>query len=156
MNLLLKRIYKGSAYTIGKLYIDGKYFCDTLEDVDRGLTNSMPLSVIQAKKILGQTAIPVGKYKLNLAVKSPRYSQIEYYKQLCAGYVPRLEEVKGYSGVLIHCGNTAKDTDGCILVGRNKKKGMVLESRATFEKLYTLLTHQIMSDELEPIYITIE
>lgn len=156
MNLFLKRIYKGSAYTIGKLYIDGKYFCDTLEDVDRGLTNSMPLSVIRSKKISGQTAIPIGKYQVTLAVKSPKYSKIDYYKQLCAGYVPRLEEVKGYSGVLIHCGNTVQDTDGCILVGRNKKKGMVLDSRATFEKLYTALTHQIMADEREPIYITIE
>lgn len=156
MNLLLKRAYKGSSYTIGKLYIDGKYFCDTLEDVDRGLTSFMPLVLISSKKIPGKTAIPTGKYKVNLDVKSPKYSKIEYYSRLCGGYVPRIEDVKGYSGVLIHCGNTAEDTDGCILVGKNKKKGMVLESKATFEKLYAILTKQTKSSELEQIDIIIE
>lgn len=156
MNLLLKRTYKGPSYTIGKLYIEGKYFCDTLEDVDRGLASSMPLSIIQSKKIPGKTAIPTGKYKVNLAVKSPKYSKIKYYDQLCGGYVPRIEEVKGYSGILIHCGNTADDTEGCILVGKNKQKGMVLDSKATFERLYTALTRQLMPAEQEQIYIIIE
>ena len=150
MELLLKRIARRETYTIGKLYIDGEYFCDTLEDTDRGLRQDMSLPVIRAKKRAGVTAIPTGRYKVTLKVQSPRFSKKEMY-QFCKGYLPRLVNVLGFEGVLIHVGNTAKDTEGCILVGKNTKVGKVLESRVTFVNLYERL--KAATDD---IYIKIE
>ena len=118
MNIIIKRIFKGPDYTIGKLYIDGKYFCDTLEDTVRA----------PGVKIPGKTAIPAGKYKIKLA-ESLRFKKL----------MPRLENVPGFTGVLIHAGSTAEDTGGCILVGRNRVKGKVLDSRETFAKFLRLL-----------------
>lgn len=153
MKLLLKRIAKRADYTIGHLSINGKYFCDTLEDTDRGLMQSLPTSVNVAKKKKGATAIPTGTYRVTLAVKSPRFSQVAQYK-FCNGYLPRLVNVPAYDGVLIHIGNTAKDTEGCILVGRNTIKGMVTNSRDTFLALYAEL--QQAASLNEDIFITIE
>lgn len=118
MNIIIKRIFKGPDYTIGRLSIDGKYFCDTLEDTVR------PAGV----KIPGRTAIPAGKYKIKLT-ESLRFKKL----------MPRLENVPGFTGVLIHAGSTAEDTRGCILVGKNRVKGKVLDSRETFARLFKLL-----------------
>jgi hypothetical protein len=74
MEILIKRIAKKETYTIGRLYINGKYYCDTIEDKDRGLTQSMSSKEIADKKIKHKTAIPTGKYELTLKVKSPKYS----------------------------------------------------------------------------------
>lgn len=139
MDIVIKRIAKKSDYTIGKLYIDGVYFCDTIEDTDRDLTQDMPISEISRKKIAGKTAIPLGTYNLDMNTISPRFSKISFYKNLCNGRVPRLLNVPGFAGVLIHVGNTAKDSEGCILVGKNKVVGQVVESRDTFKKLYDKL-----------------
>ena len=148
MKLYLNRHYKGDAYTIGKLYIDGEYFCDTCEDVDRGLTQKTPLNEIKEKKIKHQTAIPTGTYKITLKVQSPKYSQRSQYA-FCKGYLPRLIDVPGYEGILIHIGNKAGDSSGCILVGENKVKGQVINSTATFKKLYEKLKEA--TDEIEII-----
>lgn len=150
MELTLKRIARRETYTIGRLFIDGKYFCDTLEDKDRGLSQSLPISVNKAKKRAGITAIPTGRYRVTLAVQSPKYRNRKQY-EFCKGYVPRLINVPAYEGVLIHIGNTPADTEGCILVGRNKKVGMVLESTATFHELYDILKRATGN-----IYITIQ
>ena len=135
LNIRIDRIAKKSTYTIGKLYLNGVYFCDTLEDTDRGLTQGMPLQKIKDLKIKGATAIPKGKYKVTMNVVSPRFSKRATY-QFCQGKLPRLINVDGYEGVLIHIGNTAKDTEGCILVGQNKVVGQVINSTVTFQKLY--------------------
>ena len=137
MDLLLKRIARRAEYTIGHLYIDGEYFCDTIEDCDRGLSQELPASVNQSKK-KGITAIPIGRYRVTLDVKSPRFSTKSAY-QFCKGYLPRLVNVPAFDGVLIHIGNTAKDSEGCILVGENKQVGKVLNSTATFRRLYERL-----------------
>lgn len=105
MNIQLKRRYLGEVYTIGSLSIDGQYFCDTLEDVVRQV------------KVYGETAIPYGRYNIILNV-SPHFGRI----------LPRLIDVPQFDGVLIHRGNTAEDTAGCILVGENKVKGKVVNS----------------------------
>ena len=149
MELRLKRIAKRDTYTIGQLYVNGSYFCDTLEDTDRGLRQDMAVPVLRAKKRKGITAIPTGRYMVTLKVKSPKYSLRKQY-DFCGGYVPRLVNVPAYEGVLIHIGNYPKDTEGCILVGKNTKVGAVLESAATFRKLYAIL-----KEVKEPIYITI-
>lgn len=135
LNIRIDRIAKKSTYTIGKLYLNGVYFCDTLEDTDRGLYQGMPLQKIKDLKIKGATAIPKGKYKVTMNVVSPKFSKRATY-QFCQGKLPRLINVDGYEGVLIHIGNTAKDTEGCILVGQNKVVGQVINSTVTFKKLY--------------------
>lgn len=136
MEITLKRIARKSTYTIGQLWINGQKVCDTLEDTDRGLSQNMPLATLRQKKIAGKTAIPTGTYTLSLNTISPRFGQQTFYKQVCGGWLPRLLDVPAFEGVLIHCGNTADDTDGCILVGRNLQVGKVLNSKDTFRSLY--------------------
>ena len=131
MRIELVRIAFKDTYTIGKLYVDDTYFCDVLEDVDRGLDSSMSESEILEKKVKGQTAIPTGHYVINITY-SPKYKRM----------MPLLLDVKGFSGIRIHSGNTAKDTEGCLIVGKNKKVGMVLESRDTYQRLFKMMQGQ--------------
>lgn len=136
MKILLERIFTCEDYTIGHLYIDGKYVCDTIEDCDRGLTQYMSEKEIAEKKVYGKTAIPSGKYSITMNVKSPKYSNSKYkWAAKYDGYLPRLENVPGFEGVLMHVGNTANDSLGCILVGENKVKGQVINSTTTFHNL---------------------
>lgn len=107
MLITVKRTFKGPEYTIGKLYIDGAYFCDTLEDTVRTGT-----------KITGKTAIPAGKYKVK-KTWSTRFKKT----------LPEVLNVPNFTGVRIHSGNTAKDTEGCLLLGLNKVKGSVINSQ---------------------------
>lgn len=130
MRLTLDRFYKGGNYTIGRLYIDGVYFCDTLEDTVRNLP--------EEEKIYSQTAIPAGTYRITLNIVSPKYSKRKSY-DWCGGRLPRLLNVPFFDGILIHAGNTANDSAGCILVGENKEKGKVLNSMATLKRLYSKL-----------------
>lgn len=138
MILTLRRIARKPGYTIGKLYIDGEYFCDTLEDTDRGLRQGQSIDALRCMKIKGSTAIPIGRYKITLNVVSPRFGSRAQYKRI-GGRLPRLLDVPAFEGVLIHIGNTAKDTEGCILVGENKVIGQVVNSTATFNRLYDRL-----------------
>lgn len=153
MEIKVKRKWKKEAYTIGKMYIDGEYVCDTLEDKDRGLTSNMSVAQICGVKVHGETAIPTGRYLVDMKTVSPRFGSRAQY-QFCKGRLPRLCNTPGYQGVLIHCGNTAMDTDGCILVGENKAVGQVLNSTATFRRLYPIL--KAADERGEQIYITIE
>lgn len=137
MELLLERKFKGDAYTIGRLSINGKFVCDTLEDVDRDVNHNGVFDNGEVK-IKAQTAIPYGTYKITLDVVSPKYSTRSQYKGIGAK-LPRLLNVPSFEGILIHIGNYPKDTEGCILVGENKVKGQLVNSTATFNKLYTLL-----------------
>lgn len=129
MRILLQRHALKAGYTIGRMEINGRYFCDTLEDTDRGLRGSMTEDEIAALKVKGATAIPTGTYRIDMQTRSPRFGRV----------LPRLVSVKGYTGVLIHSGNTADDTEGCILVGENRERGKVLNSRATLEHLLVFL-----------------
>lgn len=131
MNLTVKRIAKKDTYTIGKLYIDGEYFCDTLEDKDRRLKQSDDLAYITKHKVYGETAIPTGTYNVSLT-----------YSQKFKKILPLIENVKGFSGIRIHSGNTAEDSLGCVLVGKNSVVGKVTNSRNTFNALYEKLQNQ--------------
>lgn len=153
MEIKVKRKWKKEAYTIGKMYIDGEYICDTLEDKDRGLTSNMSVAQICGVKIKGETAIPTGRYLVDMKTVSPRFGGRSQY-QFCKGRLPRLCNTPGYQGVLIHIGNKAQDTDGCILVGENKAVGQVLNSTATFRKVYAKL--KAADERREQIWITIE
>lgn len=151
MRLEVRRLYKKNNYTIGNLYINGEYFCDTLEDMDRGLTQDMTLSEINRIKVPGETAIPKGKYKITLDIVSNRFKDYPQYKDI-KGRLPRLLNVPGFEGILIHAGNTSLDTSGCLLVGKNKEKGKILDSRDTFTSLY----HRLMWADNKSEEITIE
>lgn len=124
MNIRIKRIAKKNDYTIGQMYIDGEYYCDTLEDKDRGLKQTDTADEISKKKVYGKTAIPTGAYNVELTY-SPKFKRI----------LPLIDNVRGFSGIRIHNGNTAADTEGCILVGRNTIVGMVTHSVETLNKL---------------------
>ena len=139
MELVVDRKWKKQSYTISNLTIDGKWFCNVLEDKDRNLDSSMSIAKIRELKRPSITAIPRGTYEITLDVISSKYSTNSFYKQVCNGKVPRLLNVKGFEGILIHAGNTDKDSEGCLLVGVNKVKGQVINSRETFKELYKLL-----------------
>jgi hypothetical protein len=131
MEILVKRLYKTSAYTIGKMYIDGQYLCDTVEDCDRGLKQSMTSQQIAVKKVYGKTAIPAGRYKVTLTF-SNKFKRV----------LPLVNDVIGFLGIRIHAGNTADDSLGCIIVGENKIKGGVVNSKVTLERLMAKLIGQ--------------
>lgn len=153
MELTLKRVACKPLYSIGKLYIDGQYFCDTIEDKDRGLDDSMTEQEIRAIKIPSQTAIPTGTYRVTLNVQSPKFKAKAAYA-FCQGYLPRLLNVKGFDGILMHIGNTQNSSAGCILVGQNKVVGQVINSTETFKKLYAIL--DTANKKGEKIRITIK
>ena len=154
LELLLDRKYKNETYTIGNLYVDGEWFCNALEDKDRGLSQTMSLEEIKETKVYGETAIPTGRYEVRMDIVSPKYNGVKWYKDNFGGRMPRLENVKGFSGILIHSGNTALDSNGCILVGMNKAKGKVLDSRATFQKLWKVLEKAKKAGKT--IYLTVQ
>ena len=136
MEILIDRKYKMQNYTIGRVFIDNKYFSDCLEDTDRGLTSDMSITEIKNKKVYGKTCIPSGLYTI-LYTYSPKYQRL----------MPLVDNVKGFSGIRIHSGNTAKDSLGCILLGFNKEKGKVLKSRDTCNKFYKLIEEAIKNKE---------
>lgn len=143
MRLVVKRIAKRDTYTIGRLYIDGIYFSDALEDKDRGLTQNMSVEKIKSLKVYGETAIPVGEYEITLDVVSPKFSKYKFYMDACQGRLPRLLNVKGFEGVLIHCAEGSKGAEllqGCIGVGRNTIVGGLTDCKSTFRKLYNKLS----------------
>lgn len=154
MEVRIKREYKKETYTIGNLYIDGEWFCNTLEDRDRGLTQTMKTEEIQKVKVQNETAIPTGRYIIRMDIVSQKYYGVKWYKENFDGRMPRIENVKAFLGILFHPGTTALDSSGCILVGLNKQKGKLLESRVTFKKLWDLFEEAYKRKET--IYLTIE
>lgn len=120
MKLRVERLWKKPTYTVGRLYVDGKLYCNTLEDVVRDLDKEA--------KVPGKTAIPAGTYKV-IYNWSPKFGR----------NLPRLLNVPHFDGILIHPGNTADDSAGCILVGKNTEVGRLTESRYTSDKLNVLI-----------------
>lgn len=153
MELLVDRAWKKDTYTISRLYVDGVRFNEILEDRDRGLSQSDPLSYIISEKVSCETAIPSGTYNVRMDIVSPKYAAVKWYKDLCGGKMPRLEKVPGFDGILIHPGNTALDSSGCLLPGKNTKVGQVTASRETFQVLYKKM--KAAHDRGEEITITI-
>ena len=144
MLITIDRAWKKDGYTISRLYVNGNLFgCNTLEDTDRGLRQDMQLEEIKKKKVYGQTAIPSGIYECV-------YTYSNRFKRM----LPLLLNVKGFEGIRIHSGNSSKDTEGCILVGLNLKKGMVLNSREWTNKL--IQTMKTAWDKNEKVTIVIQ
>ena len=113
--------------------------CDTIEDKDRKLNQSMTEANIAWLKVKHQTAIPTGKYEIDMNTVSGTFVKKPLYKDFCGGKVPRLKYVKGFSGILIHSGTDQDSSSGCIIVGENKVVGKVINSWATFKRVYSLL-----------------
>lgn len=154
IKVLVKRIAKKSKYTIGNLFINGVFYANTLEDTDRGLTQSMSEDEIKSIKIHGETAIPTGTYKIDMDTVSPRFSKKQFYKEVCDGKLPRLINVPGYAGILLHVGDGPKAqelTQGCLLVGKNTIVGQLTDGKETFKKIYNALL-----EDKDDISITIE
>jgi hypothetical protein len=128
MKLTLKRFHFADTYTMGKLFIDGKAFCDVIEDLNRDLNKDGDLKDANEGKVYGQTAIPFGTYKVEITMSA------RFKKEL-----PLLIDVPEFEGIRIHAGNTAEDSHGCLLVGENKVKGKVINSVATMDKLMPIL-----------------
>lgn len=149
MELVISRDYKKDNYTIGRLYINDKFFCNTLEDKDRNLSDSMSESQVKSIKIYGETAIPTGTYTIDMNTVSTKFKDRSWAKPY-GGKLPRLLNVKGFEGILIHTGNTAKDSLGCIIVGLNTKRGMVTNSTEYFHKLMKeLLAAKLKGEEIK-------
>lgn len=126
MKLKLRRIFKGDKYTIGHLYINNIYFCDTLEDKVRNLPKE--------PKVYGETAIPAGTYEIDMNTVSPKFKNRTWAKKW-GGIVPRLKNVPYFEGVLIHPLNKPEETYGCIGVGDNQVVGGLVNSTIQFNRL---------------------
>ena len=160
MELKLKRTARKEKYTIGHLYMKDRqngqwvFLCDTIEDKDRRLDQSMTEANIAKIKVKHQTAIPTGRYEIDMTTVSGTFVKKPLYKDFCGGKVPRLKYVKGFSGILIHSGTDQDSSSGCIIVGENKVVGKVINSWATFKRVYSLL--KAASNRGERITITIQ
>ena len=140
MKLELKRTVRSQTYTSGRLYADGAYVCDTIEDTDRDL-NRNGIFDGGEKKVYARTAIPNGTYRVTLEY-SPRFSP-----RYGGRKVPRLHDVPHFEGILIHTGNTADDSSGCIIVGTGNAPGRVSGSLAAFERLLAMIERAAAAGE---------
>lgn len=134
MKLTLHRKYPKNNYTIGDLYINGHFFCNTLEDKVRDLNKDGDLNDVGEGKVYGQTAIPYGTYKIDMETVSPKFKNRVWAKKY-GGIVPRLLNVPHFEGVLIHPLNKASESLGCIGCGKNTIKGQITQATATHYKL---------------------
>ena len=141
MELRLERLWPKAEYTVGRLYIDGELFCNTLEDKVADVNRNGELDGTE-RKVPGKTAIPYGTYKIFYGW-SPRFGR----------NLPRLLNVTAFDGILIHPGNTAEDSAGCILVGRNTEVGRLTQSRHYSDELNKRI--DIAQRRGEPITIEI-
>lgn len=157
MEVLVYRKWPKSGYTIGRVFIDGELICNSLEDEDRGLSDAMDERIIRNRKVYGKTAIPRGRYRVDMETVSPKFSKYPFYMEVCQGKLPRLKNVKGFEGILIHVADGPKGADlleGCIGVGMNRVKGQLCDGKETFKKVYSLMKEA--HDRRETIYITVE
>ena len=142
LRLMIDRAWKKPGYTISRFFVDGERWCEALEDTDRGLTSSMSTEEIKAKKIYGRTAIPSGKYRVTLTW-SPKFKK----------NLPLVNDVKCYSGIRFHAGNTANDSSGCILLGKNSAVGIVTNSTYWTEQLITAVKSAVDRGEIVTLEI---
>lgn len=150
----IANVKRGSrAYCISHVYINGQYSHDAIEDIDRGLDQSMSEAKARSIKVQNETAIPTGKYKVKMNTVSGTFVKKDYYKKFCAGKVPRLDPVVGFQGILIHKGTNERSSAGCVIVGYNKKVGEVTDTQVVFERVYKLF--KAASDKGEVIDYTI-
>lgn len=157
MEILVYRKWPKVGYCVGRIFIDGQLYGNTLEDEDRGLSDAMEESTIRNRKIYGKTAIPRGRYRIDMDTVSPKFSKKKFYMDVCQGKLPRIKNVKGFEGILLHVADGPKGAElleGCIGVGWNRVKGQLCDGRDVFTKIYGLMKEA--HDRGETIYITVE
>lgn len=133
LELLVERNNFGADYTMGKLWVDGMLFGDTIEPFSRHLTNSMPLAEIKAKKVYGKTAVPCGRYKMELRV-SPSLKNRSYAKKY-DGKFAYIMDIPAWTGVLEHPFNRGTESKGCFAVGEKWKDGVIINATKGHEDL---------------------
>jgi hypothetical protein len=143
MELHLIRDIRTTQSTTGILNVNGVQECFILEDEDRGLKSSMPLSEIKKRKLQGLTCIPTGRYKVVYSF-SPHFNK----------WLPEVLNVPGYVGIRIHSGNKPEDTEGCLLPGVTRTKDWVSSSTPAFNKLLAKMQEAWKAEE--EVWITIE
>lgn len=136
MEIKLIRKYYQAKYTIGRLYVNNRFFSDSLEPPSLHLTERSALGTILIAKYKGYRAIPTGRYRI-LITRSRRFGR----------WLPLLLNVKGFEGIRIHAGNKPEDTRGCILLGFNRRKGYVLDSTRCVLTLVKMMTEAIAKGE---------
>ena len=139
INLELRRIFYAPTYTVGKLYVNGQYWCDTIEDACRDTNKNGKFDNKEAK-VMHKTAILQGTYEV-IVNMSPRFKRM----------LPRLLNVPNFDGILIHNGTDENSTSGCIIVGENKVKGKVINSTFWMNKL----TDYLLAEQRKGIKISI-
>ena len=157
MEILVYRKWPKAGYCVGRIFIDGQLYGNTLEDEDRGLSDAMSEDTIRNRKIYGKTAIPRGRYIVDMNTYSPKFAKYPFYKDVCDGKLPRIKNVKGFEGILLHVADGPKGADlleGCIGVGLNHNRGQLCEGKETFKKIYALMKEA--HNRGENIYITVE
>jgi hypothetical protein len=144
LKLVLNRTELTPKYTMGQLYIDGVYFCDVVEDCVRNVSSGNCV-----KKIDKETAIPYGEYQVSIKVPSNKFDGKEYYKKICGEYhVPMVMNVPCFNGIRIHKGATAKDSWGCLLVGKKSANaGRIENTDEIFAKLFPILKKAEIDDK---------
>ena len=138
MELLLKRPNTDADTVISDLYINGNFFCNVLEDKDRGLFSFMPLEELKAKKIKTKTAIPYGEYEVALTFSNKFQT-----------YLPLVMNVPAFDGIRMHAGNSNVDTDGCLLVGTKNSETTIKDSRVTLEKLIDVISETLKKEKVK-------
>lgn len=157
MEILVYRKWPKEGYCVGRIFIDGFLCGNSLEDEDRGLSDAMDERTIRNRKVYGKTAIPRGRYTIDMETVSPKFSKKKFYMDVCQGKLPRIKNVKGFEGILLHVADGPKGADlleGCIGVGWNRVKGQLCEGKDVFTKIYRLMKEA--HDRGETIYITVE
>lgn len=152
MEIKTDRKYKKETYTVSNMFVDGVWFCNVIEDRDRGLRSDQPISYIRKVKVPSETAIPSGRYRVILSVQSAKFSKKSKY-MWCKGFLPRVMGVPGFDGILIHAGTSAADSAGCLIVGMNTEKGKVTSSMVTLKKLYEKMQAAVQAKET--IWLTV-
>lgn len=143
LEMTVERFALKERYTIGRLFVDGKRFSDTLEDKVRDVNKSGKFDNGE-KKVYGETAIPYGRYEVKFTY-SPKFSKKSSYTAFIKnGLMPEICNVPEFTGIRIHGGNSELDTYGCLLVGKNTIVGKLTGSMACFMSLYEVLYRHIV------------
>ena len=143
MEIKLIRKYYQAKYTIGRLYVNNRFFSDCLEPPSQHLTERCSMDTIQNAKNKVYRAIPTGRYRI-LITRSRRFGR----------WLPLLMNVKGFEGIRIHAGNKPEDTRGCILPGFNRRKGYVLDSTRCVLTLVKMMTEAM--EKGEKVFVTVK
>lgn len=145
MKILVQRFHSTKNYTVGLMFIDGVFKCFTLEDEKRDV------------KVYAETRIPAGIYNLSLQAAGSLHTRYKAKFQFHKGML-LLNSVPNFSGIMIHMGNSDKDTAGCLLVGESFCLGCskITDSQKAYEKIYPLISAALLAHEKVSVHVVDE